>query len=100
METGVQHDPEGQRFFLKLGSEEAYLSYTRKDTVLDFLYVYTPVAYRGQGAAGRILITAFEYARENGCQVIPTCPFIKHEFLPRFSKYQDLVQLNQIDSQT
>lgn len=88
----VQHDPKNQRFFLKLGSDEAFLAYDKQGMVLDFSYIYTPVHQRNRGVAGRILKAAFEYAREEGYRVIPSCPIIRYEFLPRFTKYQDLVE--------
>ena len=88
----VEHDPEKHKFFMALGEYEASLMYAERGKVLDFYHVYVPDPFRNRGLAGRILITAFEYAREKGYKVVPTCPFISGDFLPRFPKYQDLIQ--------
>jgi uncharacterized protein len=87
----ILHDPEQKKFYIPLDSDEAILSYSEEGKVLDFYRVYVPAAFRNRGIAGKITIFAFEYAAKNGYQVIPTCPFISHEFLPRFPKYQQLV---------
>ena len=88
----VIHDPQGHRFYIKLGQYEAALLYARRDNVLDFYHVYVPEPYRKRGLAGRILIAAFDYARAEGLSVVPSCPFVSGDFLPRFPQYQDLVQ--------
>jgi uncharacterized protein len=88
----IEHDPDRGRFFIRLGDEEAFLSYRREGDLLDFGHVFVPPAHRGKSHAGKILIAGFEFARSEGCKVIPTCPYIAHEFLPRFPQYQDLVK--------
>lgn len=89
----VEHDSARGRFFIRLDGDEAYLQYSRHDNLLEFSYVFVPPAHRGKSHAGRILIEGFEYARRERCHVRPTCPYIAHQFLPRFPKYQDLVKL-------
>ena len=88
----VEHDPVKYRFFLKLGSYEANLLYAKKGKVLDFYHVYVPDPFRNKGLAGKILLAAFEFAEKEGYRVVPSCPFIAHDFLPRFPKYQLLVK--------
>ena len=88
----VVHDEAGQRFSLKLGSYEAVLMYARRGDVLDFYHIYVPDPYRKRGIAGRILKAAFDHARDQGLKVVPSCPFIAGDFLPRFPCYQDLVE--------
>lgn len=88
----VEHDESRQRFFIRLGDYEACLMYVRRGGVLDFYHVYVPEPYRNRGLAGRILIAAFDYAAEQGLKVVPTCPFIAGDFLPRFKQYQHLVE--------
>lgn len=92
----VEHDPKRDRFFIQLDEEEAFLSYQRKGDVLDLVHVFVPPAHRGKSFAGRIVIEAFEYAKRENCRVIPTCPFIAHKFLPRFPKYQSLVDGSEV----
>ena len=88
----VEHDLERGRFFIPLGSDEAFLTYRREGDTLDFTHVFVPPAERGKSYAGRIVFAAFEYAKEENLRVIPTCPFISENFLPRFPQYQSLIK--------
>ena len=87
----VEHDSGRGRFFVPLGDVEATLIYTRRGSTLDFQHIFVPETHRGQGIAARILDVAFGYARENSLKVVPTCPFIRNDFLPRFDQYHDLI---------
>ena len=88
----IVHDPKKGEFVVELGSYRAVLLYAKKGKLLDFYHIYVPDPFRSRGLAAKILIAAFEHAREAGRQVVPSCPFIKNDFLPRFSKYQELVK--------
>ena len=88
----VEHDPKKQRFLIKLGSYEATLMYAKKEKALDFYHIYVPDPFRNRGLAAKILIAAFEYAAKEGYRVVPSCPFIVHDFLPRFPQYHKLVE--------
>ena len=86
----IEHDEKRQRFYIRLGAYEACLMYARRDDVLDFYHIYVPDPYRNRGIAGRILIAAFDHAEAHGLRVVPSCPFIAGDFLPRFPKYASL----------
>lgn len=88
----VEHNPDKHQFVLKLGAYEAALMYAKKGKALDFYHIYVPDPFRNRGLAGKILIAAFDYAEREGYHVVPSCPFIAHDFLPRFPKYQKLVK--------
>jgi uncharacterized protein len=90
----VQHDEQARRFCVQLGEYEAALMYARRGDVLDFYHIYVPEPYRDRGVAGRILAAAFDYARDQNLGVVPSCPFIRGEFVPRFDRYKDLVHDN------
>jgi len=86
----VQHDPASGRFFLETDDGEARLSYRQEDGVMDFYSTFTTPALRGRGLAAEVVRAGFEYAREHGLTVRPTCPYV-HTFLRRYPSYQDLV---------
>lgn len=88
----IEHDPKTEKFSVKMGAYEAVLMYAAKGKVLDFYHIYVPDPFRNRGLAAKILIAAFEYAQKEGCRVVPSCPFIAHDFLPRFPQYQKLVE--------
>ena len=87
----VEHDTEHHRFVVDLNPYEAFLLYAPKGKTLDFYHIYVPEPHRNRGLAGKILMAAFEYAQKEGVSVIPTCPFIRDDFLPRFPQYQSLI---------
>jgi len=47
----------------------------------------------GQGLAGKMAKTALEYARNNGLDVVPNCPFVR-AYIRRHSEYRELVSEN------
>mmetsp|Transcript_1218 Transcript_1218/g.2842 ORF Transcript_1218/g.2842 Transcript_1218/m.2842 type:complete len:157 (-) Transcript_1218:211-681(-) len=72
------HDAAGRRFGVSVNGVEAYVTY-ELDTAaktLDLQHTFTPPELRGQGLAGQVVKLAFDYARENGLKVIPTCSYI------------------------
>ncbi len=87
----IRHDKRHHRFSLKLGAYEANLMYAKRGKTLDFYHIYVPDPFRNRGHAARILIAAFDYARRHRYRVIPSCPFIRDDFLTRFPQYQSLV---------
>jgi len=88
----ITHDVARHQFSVHLNSYAAVLMYTKRGKVLDFYHIYIPDPYRKRGLAGKILIYAFDYAKKEGYQVVPTCPFIRDDFLKRFPQYQAIVQ--------
>ncbi len=74
----VEHDETENRFFVRVGDEEADLAYTRPGRgLLDIQHTYVPESARGQGIAEALATAAFDYARRRGDRVIPTCPFVR-----------------------
>ena len=88
----IIHDPERHQFSVDLGTYHAVLMYAQRDKVLDFYHIFVPDPFRNRRLAGKILIHAFDYAKKEGYQVVPTCPFIRDDFLKRFPQYQEIVQ--------
>ena len=89
-DTRVQHDPATGRFYVAIDGEEARLSYRREGDVLDFYSTWTPPALRGKGLAAEVVKAGFDYAREEGLTVRPTCPYVD-TFLRRYPRYQELL---------
>jgi hypothetical protein len=88
----IEHDEAGHRFVQRFeDGDEAEVMYRRRGDVLDMYSVYVPPQHRNRGIAGRLVMHALDWAREHGCKIVPTCPFISGDFLPRFPQYGDLV---------
>ncbi len=91
MDIDIKHDPKGQRFFAELDGKEANLQYSQADEkTLDYESTFVPVEYRQQGIGERIVIEALGFARDNGYQVIPSCPFVRR-VLEEHSEYDDVI---------
>ena len=88
----IAHDAARHQFSVNLDPYDAVLMYAKRGKVLDFYHIYVPDPFRNQGLAGKILIHAFDYAKKEGYQVVPTCPFIRDDFLKHFPQYQEIVQ--------
>lgn len=63
----------------------AFLEYEidEKLKTLDICHTFTVRAHRGKGYASRLATAAFQFARERGLRVIPSCTYISDTYLPR-----------------
>lgn len=87
----VQHDPDARKFFIAADGGESRLSYRPAgDGKLDFVSTFTSPELRGRGLAGRVVAAGLDYAREQGLQVIPSCPFVG-SYVDDNPRYADLV---------
>jgi predicted GNAT family acetyltransferase len=74
----VEHDEKASRFFVRVEGEEAELIYTRVGPkLIDLQHTYVPEGARGHGVAEALAKAAFDFARERGFRVVPTCPFVR-----------------------
>jgi uncharacterized protein len=87
----VEHDKTGLRFFIETKSEDAELTYSFvDDDVMDFEYTFVPESSRGQGLADHLVKTGFEFAREQGKKVVPSCPVVS-TYAKRHPEYKHLI---------
>jgi len=74
----VEHDEKESRFIVRVDDEEAELIYTRVGPkLIDLQHTYVPDGARGHGVADALAKAAFDFARERGFRVVPTCPFVR-----------------------
>lgn len=88
----IQHDKAAKKFVLMKDGKPSVLEYTTTsdDKVLDFHHTFVPPDLRGQHIGETIVKFALDYAKENGFQIIPTCPFVAR-FIERHQEYQSVV---------
>jgi predicted GNAT family acetyltransferase len=86
----VINDLQGSRFVLNIDGNEVYVLYAQDKDVIDLYSTYTPHKLRGQGLAEKVVLAAFEYAKETNLKVIPTCWYVR-KTLEKHSEYQSLV---------
>jgi predicted GNAT family acetyltransferase len=86
----IFNDKHGNRFVLDVEGNEVYVLYTEDKDTLDLYSTYTPPQLRGQGLAEKVVLAAFEYAKENNLKVIPSCWYVK-KFLEKYTEYNRIV---------
>ena len=68
----------------------SFARYRKEDGVLTILWVESPPALRGTGAAGRLMTLVSEEARRNGWRIVPVCGYAAG-WLRGSKQYRDLV---------
>ena len=91
-DLAVEHDHASHRFRVRLEGFEACLMYRLHDKELDLYHTYVPEVFRGRGIAERLCKAAFEYAKQRGLTVIPSCAYISDFYLRRHPEYEPIVR--------
>ncbi|NUO40025.1 MAG: N-acetyltransferase [Gemmatimonadaceae bacterium] len=86
----VRHNAAEHRFEATTDHGLATLRYVQRGDVLDLAHTAVPQDAEGQGVGGALAHAAFEHAREQGVQVIPSCPFVR-AYLQKHPEFGDLV---------
>ena len=84
--AGVEHDAKNQRF----NFGQTVLEYNVSDGVADMYHTFTPESERGQGRAKAVTIAAFDWARNEGLRVQPTCTYVASVMKKEKALYGDL----------
>jgi predicted GNAT family acetyltransferase len=90
MNIEVKNDKENERFVAEVEGQKAYLSYNIFDDKINFSSTFTPPELRGKGIAKIIVEYAFNYAKDNNLNVIPTCSYVQ-AFVEQNDNYKDLL---------
>ncbi|NDK55824.1 GNAT family N-acetyltransferase [Pontibacter fetidus] len=91
MEHEVKHDQDDMRFYIVIDEEEAELTYSyTEDNDMDFDHTFVPESARGQGIAHKLARHGLDYARENNCKAIASCPAVE-AFVKRNPEYNDIM---------
>ena len=86
----IRHEPDARRFAADVGGKTAYITYREVDPdLLELDHTFVPRELRGGGIASRLTAHALEYARERGCRVVPSCPFVA-AYIDRHPEYREL----------
>ena len=86
----VTNNERTHRFEVELGDQTAFLSYRHVGGSLTLDHTEVPPELEGRGIASKLARTALDYAREQGLQVVPICPYIS-KYLKKHSEYLDLL---------
>ncbi|HKR29928.1 MAG TPA: GNAT family N-acetyltransferase [Terriglobales bacterium] len=86
----VTNNERSHRFEMEFGDQTAFLSYRHVGGSLTLDHTEVPPELEGRGIASKLARTALEYAREQGLQVVPICPYIS-KYLKKHSEYLNLL---------
>ncbi len=75
MDSQVVHRPEICRFELTKNGETAFVEYNQDDNTFTILHTIVPKALEGQGIAGKLVQTSFDYAVAKQLKPAATCWF-------------------------
>ena len=89
-ELEVIDNPAAGRFEIRVGDEVAFLMYTRRGTAIAYTHTEVPPPLEGHGIAAKLAVHALDYARANGLEVVPLCPYVA-EYIERHPGYRDLL---------
>jgi predicted GNAT family acetyltransferase len=87
----VVNNEAARRFEARLGDEVAFAEYRLRDGVIILPHTVVPDAFAGKGVGGALARAALGYAREQGLEVVPTCPFIA-AYVTKHPEWHDIVQ--------
>ena len=91
MEPEVSHAAEEGRFEIPLDEGEAYLAYVGPENGrVEFESTFVSPEHRGQGLAERVVVAALEWARAEGHEVVPTCPYVRKTMSETRPEFADL----------
>ena len=83
------------RYRVLIDGVEAEMTYSREgDSSMNIDHTQVDESLRGEGVAEKLLDAAVEFARENGLQVMATCPYAKKK-LERNEDYADVYAGNE-----
>jgi predicted GNAT family acetyltransferase len=78
------------RFELALDEGTAFIEYKLSDQKLFLIHTEVPQELEGKGVGGAIVLKALQYAKENGYEIVPLCPFVQ-SWLERHKEWKAIV---------
>jgi len=87
----VVNDIQGSRFVLDVNGHKVYVLYAEDKEILDLYSTYTPSQLRGQGLAEKVVLAAFEYAKEKNLKVLANCWYVR-KFIEKHEEYEALLK--------
>lgn len=87
----MKFEYEPGRFYAEVdGKTIAELIFTMGSNTISINHTFVDSGYRGRGIAGKLMLTAINYAQEHQFMIEPVCSYAK-EFFARNAKYNNLL---------
>ena len=94
MSVEVTHNPGstmGEFTIERDGERVARMNYSRNGQRVEILHTEVSPSLRGEGAGGKLVQAAVDWARAEGVQIVPLCGFAKAVFA-KTAHYSDVLQ--------
>jgi uncharacterized protein len=86
----VQHRETENRFERSVNGKLSYLTYQRRPKAMVLMHTEVPEELEGRGIGSQLAQASLDFARANGLEVVPLCPFVA-EYISHHREYMDLV---------
>ena len=86
----VVNNEAASRFEARLGDAVAFTEYRLHEGEIILPHTVVPEEFSGRGVGGKLAEAALSYAREEGLEVVPTCPFIAG-YITKHPEWHDVV---------
>lgn len=90
MDITVKNNKSEKRFEAEVAGSLLIVEYGLDDNTLTLVHTQVPPELEGQGLGGKVVKAALNYAKSQGLQVIPQCPFVRN-YIERHKDYESLV---------
>ena len=87
----VRNDPVQSRFYTEVDGFGGELDYRQDGGVITFLHTSVDDELEGRGVGSQLARAGLDYARDQGLQVVPQCPFVR-SYIERHPEYNSLVR--------
>lgn len=89
MEYKITHHPEHNRFETQVDGHLGYVEYIPMGDKINIIHTIVSTQIEGRGVAAALVKAAYDYARENGLKVIPSCSYAR-AWSRRYPEYEDV----------
>ena len=86
----IAHNPEKSRFETSVAGLTALVDYMLIGKKIIYTHTEVPETLEGSGIGSALARHVLDFARENGLQVMPLCPFIA-AYIRKHPEYRDIV---------
>jgi hypothetical protein len=90
MSHQVQHNSEQHRFEVDLGGATAVAAYSLHEGTIVFTHTEVPEQHEGKGIGTLLIKAGLDFARAEGLEVVPSCPFFA-AYMKKHAEVQDLL---------
>jgi uncharacterized protein len=90
-QLNIVNNENKSRFEIKLADDYAFVDYRQGKDILELMYIFVPVAYRGKGIAEELIKYVLDEALANNRKIVVYCSWIAG-YVRSHPEYHSLLQ--------